>query len=184
MFVQHLEWWNDCNEPHPGAIRGMAMKKYIAIVMMFLVSGVAFAAGSMFDGMSKEELGNYEIQVVDKRSGQVVGRMSRAEYKVVRIGSISEREEIELNYLAQRQAEVAKDQKVVDKYKAGYTTVIVHAGVGNDGLDTSHNGSAYEVTEKMRAVGGLTGCRSVEGKGLCASAFTNETYTLGVKFDF
>jgi hypothetical protein len=64
-------------------------------------------------------------------------------------------------------------------------TVVFHAGVGRDGLDVSHNGNEFRVQEKDAVVGGLTLCQRFDKEtSLCASGFTNKTFTLGVGLDF
>lgn len=162
------------------------MKKFIAIIMT-LVSTVAFA-DSMFDGMSKEELSQYEILVIKHEPGkppQTVGVMSRAEYKVVRVESSPSVElPDDIKAIANNlMRSVRQNEVIARKYREGYNTVILHAGAGKDGLEYKH-GSNYEVSEHDSFVAGVTGCRAYEGKGLCASAFSNKTFTLGVKFDF
>lgn len=156
------------------------MKKFIALVMMLVT--VSAYAGSMFDGMTQEELDNYEIIVRDKRDGMIKGVMSRAKYKVVRI----EDPVVTTPELAQQRREQEEYKKEVLKaYGHGYTSLILHGGVGKDGLETEYSNGQYVVSERrLRPVGGVTLCRSVQGTGLCGSAFTNETFLLGVKLDF
>jgi uncharacterized protein YjdB len=62
-------------------------------------------------------------------------------------------------------------------------SVIVHAGVGNDGLDVQNSGTTFDVSERSAVVGGLTLCKNITEVGLCATGYTNRTFTLGVKFD-
>lgn len=158
------------------------------MILMAMVVGStgAFAASSMFDGMNDEQLANYEIQIVDKTTGKVVGKMSRAEYKVVRIDSASAYELPEHIVLTAKQlGQVIKENReVIKKYNNGYNTVILHAGTGKAGLMNETNGSNHEVSEKETFVAGATGCRSIQNKGLCASAFTNKTFMFGLKLDF
>lgn len=176
------------------------MKRIIVTLMAFVITATtAFAAGSMFDGMTKEQLAGYEIQIVEKSSGKVVGKMSRAEYKVVRIDttpgpaglsgheSVAQlRQRVNDQAVAnQGLAQRAHDAEEVSKpYKSGYNTIILHAGAGKKGLTNSLNGGEYEVAEKDAFVAGLTGCRSVENKGLCGTALSNKTFLLGLKLDF
>ncbi len=63
--------------------------------------------------------------------------------------------------------------------------VVLHGGVGRDGLDLKNNGATYEITERFEAVGGLTYCRDLEySLGACATGLTNNTYLLGIKVEF
>lgn len=140
--------------------------KNLTYLFAVLFSVSTLAAGP-FDGKSKEELGQYEIQVLDKKTGRVIGKMSRAEYKVVKI-----------------EEQEASSPKVEDKTKTKPKhLVILHAGVGKDGLRSDHPGSSHRVSERDAPIGGVTLCRTTDGPGICASAFTNKTFTLGVKFD-
>ncbi len=115
------------------------------------------------------------IKVFDK-SGKQIGEMSRKDYKVVKLGTSAPPV---IQYVTEPKVLSEADKA----YDQGYNSVILHAGRGQDGLETTH-GSAYEVREKYAPVGGLTLCRSRLNRGLCGSAFTNSTYTLGLKFDF
>lgn len=63
--------------------------------------------------------------------------------------------------------------------------LIFHAGVGKDGLRVNSNSNSTHIEEKGKGVAGLTYCRGIEVElGLCASAFTNETFTLGISLEF
>lgn len=164
------------------------MKKFITFMMIVFMVGVT-TAKSMFDGMSKEQLADYDIVIVNKKTGKEVGRMSRAEYKVVKIGS-GDSEELKAKLAKQEQisndlheAVVSLHKKVV-KSQEPYNSLILHAGAGKDGLDRSYNNDVYEISEKEKAVLGVTGCRTYGTKGICASAFTNSLLTLGLKLDF
>lgn len=163
------------------------MKRIIVTLMAFVITATtAFAAGSMFDGMTKEQLAGYEIQIVEKSSGKVVGKMSRAEYKVVRIDSSAQSVDVEamkakLKPIIER---VKENARIANDYRSGYNTVILHAGTGKKGLTNSLNNGEYEVAEKDAFVAGATLCRSVENKGLCGTALSNKTFLLGLKLDF
>lgn len=167
------------------------MKKLFTLLSTLLVFNTTNA--SMFDEMSKEQLADYEIVVLNKKTGNTVGRMSRAEYKVVSLDS-SENDSLKLQ-LAQQQEEshqyiealhnsVASLHKEVVKSKEPYNSLIMHLGVGKDGLDRSYNNGTYEITEKNAGVIGATGCRTYDKKGICATATTNSTFLFGLKFDF
>ena len=136
--------------------------KYLTYLALTLFS-TTILANNLFDGKSKEELARYEIQVIDTKTGKVIGKMSRAEYKVVKI-------------------EDSKKVEEKEKPKAKYQAIL-HAGVGKDGLRKSHTGSAHSVSERDAPVGGATVCRKTDGPGVCASAFTNKMFTLGLQFD-
>jgi hypothetical protein len=163
------------------------MKKYIMILMALVIGASGAMAGqTLFEGMTKDQLANYEITITDKRTGKIVGKMSRADYKVVRIEEAS-------TYVVPAEAIAAarklgetfrENAEIGNKYRSGYNSVILHAGVGKDGLKDSNNGSAFEVKERDNGVAGATYCRSKESTGLCGSAFTNKTFLLGVKLDF
>lgn len=162
------------------------MKKYMMFLMAILVGSSDSLAGSMFDNMSKEELSNYEITVTDKRTGKVIGKMDRSTHKVVSLESSESKELPEsVKLAAQKVGEKIKENaRIANKYRDGYGTVILHAGVGKDGLDRGNNGKAWEVSEKDSAIAGFTGCISKEAKGLCGSVFTNKTFLFGLKLDF
>lgn len=112
------------------------------------------------------------IKVFDK-SGKQIGEMSRSDYKVVKLGT----SKVVTKTKIVKQCDSVKD---VGRHQS----VILHAGPGKNGLKASHNGSAYSVTEQDAAVFGATICTSENGAGICASAHSNETYQLGIKFDF
>jgi len=113
------------------------------------------------------------IKVYDK-SGKQIGEMKRSEYKVVKLGTSKVK-------IVEKRVEVPVQK--IRKVKH-HKSVIVHAGAGPNGLRARNNGEEFVVRERQRPVGGLTGCVSENGTGICASAFTNETLTLGIKFDF
>lgn len=146
-------------------------------VILALLFGLN-AQASMFDSMTKEELSDYEIVVVKKSSGKVVGKMSRAEYKVVKIEEKAKAAEVTTTTETKTVAKtVTKEEKK--------NSVILHVGVGNDGLSHDYDAGTYKVSERRAPVAGATICRNlVENKGVCGSAFSNSTFTLGVKLDF
>jgi hypothetical protein len=101
------------------------------------------------------------------KDGKQIGHMSRANYKVVKI--------------EKQKAKPVKKQVVVVKAKKNQ--VIIHGGIGKHGLTTTRAGGAFEVRANEAVVGGLTYCRGTS-LGICASVFTNKTFTLGVKLGF
>lgn len=158
---------------------------FLMVLLMVDVS----VAKSMFDGMTKEQLADYDIVIVNKKTGKEVGRMSRAEYKVVKIGS-GDSEQLKSQLANQKQlsnelhkAVVSLHREVLKSHEP-YNSLILHAGAGKNGLDRSYSNGVYEISEKDSAVGGITGCRTYDTKGICASAFTNSTFLLGLKLDF
>jgi hypothetical protein len=166
----------------------MPVRKLLALITFITIP--AFAG--IFDGKTKEELFKYEIVIIKRTSdshGVVIGRMTRSNYKVVKIDDtkplrIAEFPEEYHNTIVQLHNKLVEYQKIVDKYETGYNTVILHGGIGKDGLTTHVNGDHWEVSEKETPVGGFTYCRSQFYIGLCGSAFTNSLYTLGLKLDF
>lgn len=166
------------------------MLKYIGLLFAFMIASGA-EAGSLFEGKSEKELSNYEIQVVDKTTGKVVGKMTRATHKVVSLESSNDlamnmmqfQYETQIEQMRQLAGAHFEYGKSVEE-KNHRNTVILHAGVGKDGLDRGNNGYAWEVSERNAGVLGATYCRSENHRGLCGTGFTNKTFTLGLKFDF
>jgi hypothetical protein len=75
---------------------------------------------------------------------------------------------------------VAEEVPVKDK-----NTIVLQAGVGYRGLNTSKSGSYHLVEDKLVPVLGLTYCRDVNFKlAPCATATTHETFMFGVKYGF
>lgn len=110
------------------------------------------------------------IKVYDK-NGKQIGQMTRKEYKVVKLGT-------------SKTVTVTKVVEVPSKVKVKNNQVIVHAGPGKKGLDVDKTNAGYEIEEREAMVFGATYCRKKAGKGICASGFTNSTFTLGVGVDF
>jgi hypothetical protein len=81
---------------------------------------------------------------------------------------------------------VAQSKKSTEqRTEEAKNSVIFHAGMGKDGLSLDHNGSKHTVKEKYEAVGGLTYCRKAkDDASVCGTGMTNNTFTLGLKFDF
>jgi len=148
--------------------------KYLLSLLLFVTT----ANANMFDGMTKEQLAEYEITIVNKKTGQVVGKMSRAEYKVVKI----ENEATTIPFMVRSRKStpiILIEQK--SQYKS---TLILHAGIGKDGLNRSYDNGVHKVTEQDKAVGGVTLCKNQGDTGICGSAFTNSLFMLGLKLDF
>lgn len=138
------------------------MKSLVVLAFAF-VSSLSFA---------NEYVPHPEDEIVVKRNGKIIGQMKRSEYKVVKIEDDSQKqEEIKILYKAK-------------EYHEKHNSVIIHAGVGQDGLDVDSDGNLHEVTEKRRPVLGATICHTKKTVGVCATGMSNETFTLGVKKDF
>lgn len=167
------------------------MKNLIVMIMTVCMTLGAVAAGDFFSNMSKDQLADYEITITQKSTGKVVGRMSRAEYKVVRIGSESvQTKELKSDLESERRITkgmentISDQQQEIENNKKPYASVILHAGVGKKGLSNSLNGGEYEVAEKDGFVAGATLCGTTDKTGLCGTALTNKTFLLGLKLDF
>jgi len=113
------------------------------------------------------------IKVFDK-SGKQIGEMSRSNYKVVKIDPAQK-----LHHEA-----IVKHYQAFKKYYKSNNSVIIHAGIGNNGVKADTNGSHYSVREKKGAVLGATLCSTANKMGVCATGMTNGTITLGIKKDF
>jgi hypothetical protein len=137
--------------------------KPLVIAMFMFLSSLAVAEGYV---------PHPEDEIIVKRNGKIIGQMKRSEYKVVKIEDDEQKQE-EIKVLIQ-----AKE------YKEKHNSVIIHAGVGNDGLDVDSDGNLHEVTEKRKPILGATLCHTKNTFGICATGMSNETYTLGVKKDF
>lgn len=162
------------------------MKKFFTLFLTLLLSLTA-SAESIFTNMSPKEYGDYEIVVVRKDSGKVVGRMSREEYKVVKIED-DEAKQAQLNaYLLRNMSEALNVGKAIGQAEEVSTvtySAILTGGVGKDGLVSKYNNGQYEVSERDTAVGQATLCATKNRLGLCGTASTNEFYGLGLKFDW
>jgi hypothetical protein len=137
------------------------------LLLTALSISVLANAASLFEGMSKEQLGEYEITITHKPSGKVVGRMSRADYMVVKVGEASK-----------PTLEAPKSGEEKPTY-----SVILSGGVGKDGLKTSTKGNLTTVEPKTSPVGQVMFCRTQDDIGLCVHGTSNSTVGVGVKFD-
>jgi hypothetical protein len=64
-------------------------------------------------------------------------------------------------------------------------TLILQAGVGRTGVKDYKEGSAHVMEETSGPVLGLTYCRDLKYKlAPCATAITNETFMMGLKYGF
>jgi len=100
------------------------------------------------------------IKVYDA-SGKQIGEMSRSEYKVVKI----------------------EKRLKPRKSKESYLTVIGHLGGGVNGHKVEQNGTSFRISERIEPVVGATLCYGA-GVGVCATALSNRTFTLGIRHEF
>lgn len=134
--------------------------KTIIFTLMFLIANVGYAYDVPKDAVIK----------VFTKDGKQIGEMSRQNYKVVKI-----------------EAETCKQRvkRMVEVHKMKKNDVILHGGIGRNGLKTAKVNNAFQVQEKDAPIAGLTYCRNVDSRfGFCGSAFTNASFTLGVKLNF
>jgi len=133
--------------------------RYITLIILIAVTLLAV------DAFAYDVPKDAVIKVFTK-DGKQIGEMSRSEYKVVKLGT-------------------SNTKTIIRRItKAAKHNIIVHGGVGKDGLDVTNTGGAFNVRQKNAAVGGLSYCQNEGDLGLCASVFTNKTLTLGLKFNF
>jgi len=150
------------------------MKQLIIFLIMF-VAAVA-SAESMFDDMTKEQLAEYRILVIHQPSGKKIGDMSRAEYKVVKIGEAA----------AAAEQQVAVQTQVVEVPVQRLNRVRLMGGVGpSNKIDKEVNGSTMTVRTKNDAVLGFGLDHMLDerwsGNG---QVLTNGTFMLGVGYDY
>lgn len=140
----------------------------VFLAVSFVVAvAVIFAVNTAYAG---EYVPKESDQILVMRDGKVIGKMSRKDYKVVKI---------------EKDAKVIKQRKVNKEYREKHNSVILHAGHGlNGNLNTGHNGSQHTVKQDRGAVGGVTLCHTKDTVGICASGFTNKSGYLGIKKDF
>jgi hypothetical protein len=63
--------------------------------------------------------------------------------------------------------------------------LILHLGVGMNGLTSSGTNNSVLVEESREGVSGLTYCRNLTADGgVCATGMTNQTFTLGLSLEF
>ena len=130
--------------------------KIIFAIFLLMLPGLSFG----FD-VPKDA----KIKVYDK-DGNLIGDMSRKDYKVVKD------EPVKRIPLREKERDVKKN------------SIILHAGAGKNGFNSKPLPSGLQVSEQLRPVLGLSVCRSNKKMGVCASGFSHGTVTLGVKKDF
>lgn len=133
-------------------------------VLLMILSALLFSATAT----AKYEVPKDAVIKVYDSKGKLIGNMSRTEYKVVKI---------------EKKKPVVKTVKA--KQKKSYS-VILHAGGGKDGLKRGYSQGEHTIRQDTKPVGGATLCANqTDGPyGLCVNAFTNETFTIGIKRDF
>jgi hypothetical protein len=106
-----------------------------------------------------------EILVV--RQGKVIGNMSRKAYKVVKIEDDKAKKKVD--------QVIAKKATEAIKYKEPHNSIIIHGGVGQDGMRVTHENGMYSVEEKTRPVVGGTYCYTTNTVGVCGTGLSNKT---------
>jgi hypothetical protein len=149
--------------------------------LLLTLSFLAFAVPAQADMPEYMKDG---VITVTLKDGNVY-TFSTNEYKVVRRGQPAS----VLGQVQLRPIQVVEEK--VEEKDANYSySVILHTGLGRDGLSTGHNGSQYYVTERDQSVLGLTFCandkpdRTKLRMGICGTALTNSTFLFGLKLDF
>jgi hypothetical protein len=145
------------------------MKKYILILALLPL------IASSYENMP-EYLKDSTITVTLKNGKEY--KFDGNDWKVVRRGSKAETNVV----VAKDVPQEASVEEVPQKDK---NTLILQAGVGYRGLNTSKSGTYHLVEEKLAPVLGLTYCRDLNYKlAPCATATTHETFMFGVKYGF
>lgn len=140
------------------------MKKYIVAILL-----------SVFSAQAQEEVPAYlkdSVITVTLKDGKVY-TFSGNEYKVVRRGSKAKPVEAEL-------------QKVtIVNHVRKRNRLVVHGGMGFDGLDVSNLNNTVTVKQSKEPVFGISLSRDFDYDfSLSATVLTNQTYLLGVGQDF
>ena len=144
--------------------------KIIKLILTGLILGAFFLLS--YTAIAYEVPKDAVIKVFTK-NGKQIGSMTRQNYKVVKIEENKIKED-------KTEKETTPQQKQVVIQEAASNEIIIHAGVGKHGLSTTRANGVFSVQADDSFIGGLTYCR---GRliGVCASAFTNKSLTLGVK---
>ena len=138
--------------------KGFAMKKLLVLIYLLTLPALAQIPEYLKDG---------EVTVTLKDGS--VHKLSSNDFKLV------PRTKPKPKSIAKTTAQSVQQTKS--------NRLIVHAGVGKDGLKVNSSNNYAQIEEKRKSIAGLTYCRGIE-VGLCASAFTNETFTLGIGLGF
>jgi hypothetical protein len=142
------------------------MKRLLLVVCLFVTPALADMPEYLKDGTVTVTLANGETHT-----------FSSNDYKVV------PRVQVSAETLAEAEAAPSTDELKASSLPS--RTVILHAGVGQDGLSVSNSNNQFKVSERDAIVGGATLCQRTDSSmAVCASGFTNRTFTLGVGFDF
>ena len=147
--------------------------------LLLTLSFLAFAVPAQADMPEYMKDG---VITVTLKDGNVY-TFSTNEYKVVRRGQPAP----VLGQVQLRPIQVV-EEKVATKRS---NTVMLHAGIGQDGLSLSKPSNQYKVTERDAPVVGVTLCRNERmlldrnsRGGVCATALSNRTFLFGLKLDF
>ena len=140
--------------------------KYILAIMLIALPALAY------------EVPEDAVIKVYTKDGKQIGKMSRSEYKVVRLASAVECPQQDEESLP------APDQDDI-QFAEKKNEVILHGGVGYTGISAvSYSTARLSISENLGAVVGITYCRNIDELGLCGSVLSNSTGLLGVKMGF
>jgi hypothetical protein len=141
------------------------MKYLVAILTILSLNSVCFAKYVPQPG----------DEIIVKRNGKIIGKMTRAEYKVVKLGTSKDFTKEETTQLIS--SHVKKQKEKMSKW---VPALVLGGGVGKDGLRANTNGFNYTVEERNRpnATAGL--CAMKNNSGICGTISTNES--IGVQF--
>lgn len=149
------------------------MLNFRVLIYVALFSIIFFLIQSSFAG---DYVPRETDEIVVMRDGKVIGKMSRSEYKVVKIDDNP-------NYIPISAPRVVEFLKA-KQYEESHHSIIVMGGVGRDGLYVDHSNNNFEVSQSRKPVVGGTYCYTMTKTGLCGTALSNQTYMLGIKQDF
>lgn len=152
------------------------MIKYI--IGSLAVLGTVTFANNHFDSMSKEQQAEYEILVVHKPTGKVMGKFTRATHKVVKLGT-----GITVQDLADEHQAGFEHGKQSEIQSTTYS-VIGSVGPGRSGLRINKSGSTVSVREEDAVVGQVQFCATESRIGACLGAATNNFFSVGFKYDW
>jgi len=153
------------------------MYKYL----LFLGLVFNVQAQNMFASMSPEELAEYEITITHKPTNKVVGKMSRADYKVVRLGNNA----LDLfTPFFEESLYRAYDEGKHEGENSFTLSVIGLTGIGPVGLKHNTEGNTTTVSPRVGQV--FTGmvCGTQNKWGVCASVSNYKGVSMGIKKDF
>ena len=136
------------------------MSNLFKIIIVLLFSFNAFGYTVPKDAIIK----------VYSKDGKQIGKMSRKEYKVVKLST-------------SKTTVVTKT--ITKQCKTKKNRFQVKFGVGKDGVENKHKSGSYEVSETTKPIAGVSYSHKVDGDlSLGVSVHTNKTTTLDVGVDF